>query len=271
MYAQFLSRSFKSVGSVRNYVQGVKLLHLLRGLPFPHFSNTEFKLVLRGISRLNPHTPRQPLPITPPVLLRMLEVLDLNTPLHATLWCCFLLAFYLFARKSNMVPPSKSAFDPKKHLRRGDIVESEAGVLVCIRWSKTIQFGERVLHIPLVAVPGSPLCPSAAVQRMRRLVAGSRSGPAFLIPSVEGVVSLTHASFTTFLRQILNQAGYTAAAYSGHSFRRGGATWAFSSGVPGELIRMHGDWHSEAYLRYLEYSVKTKLMVTSKMTAQYRN
>lgn len=260
VYAQFLSRSFKSVNSIRNYIQGVKLMHLLAGLPFPHLGQLELKLVLRGISRLNPYTPHQPLPITPPVLLKMFAVMNLSIPIHATLWCCFLMAFYLFARKSNTF---KFSFDPKNHLRRGDLRLGEAGVLVTIRWSKTIQCAERVLLIPLVAVPNSPLCPVAAFRRMFKLVPGRKSGPAFLVPVLAGLESLTHVSFTRYLHEILNKAGYVASAYSGHSFHRGGATWAFSSGVPGELIRLHGDWHSDAYLRYLEYSVATKLTVTA--------
>ena len=52
---------------------------------------------------------------------------------------------------------------------------------------------------------------------------------------------------------------------SGHSFRRGGATWAFSANVPSELIKEHGDWLSEAYLRYLNFNLEERLVVTLKM------
>ena len=31
--------------------------------------------------------------------------------------------------------------------------------MITIQWSKTIQFGERTLVIPLVFIPDSPLCP----------------------------------------------------------------------------------------------------------------
>ena len=47
------------------------------------------------------------------------------------------------------------------------------------------------------------------------------------------------------------------------SFRRGGATFAFKAGVPFELIRLHGDWHSDAYLRYLKFDMTQKLSVTN--------
>jgi len=41
-------------------------------------------------------------------------------------------------------------------------------------------------------------------------------------------------------------------SYSPHSFRRGGATFAFEAKVPSELIKAQGDWCSDCYLIYLE-------------------
>ena len=43
--------------------------------------------------------------------------------------------------------------------------------------------------------------------------------------------------------------------YSSHSFRRGGATWAFKCGVSAELIQLQGDWKSDAYKLYLKYGL----------------
>ena len=57
----------------------------------------------------------------------------------------------------------------------------------------------------------------------------------------------------------------SAGCYTGHSFRRGGATYAFRSGVPGELIQVMGDWKSDAYKRYFDFSFDTMLSVSSRM------
>jgi hypothetical protein len=40
--------------------------------------------------------------------------------------------------------------------------------------------------------------------------------------------------------------------FSTHSFRRGGASWAFTAEVPTELIQLYGDWRSDAYKKYLK-------------------
>ena len=40
-------------------------------------------------------------------------------------------------------------------------------------------------------------------------------------------------------------------AYSSHSLRRDGASWAIQCGIPSDIIKLMGDWKSDAYLRYL--------------------
>ena len=50
-----------------------------------------------------------------------------------------------------------------------------------------------------------------------------------------------------------------ASLLTGHSFRRGGATWAFQAGLPGELIQISGDWASDAYKQYLEFTITNKI------------
>ena len=266
-YAQFLSRSFSSVQSIKNYLSGLKLVHVLMGLQFPHLSHFELRLVLKGLKTLNPFIPRQALPITPSIMLDMFRVLDTDTPFGASLWCAFVLALWLFARKSNIVPPSNNKFDKSKHLCRRDLILGPNEVLVYLKWSKTNQSRDRYVLIPLVKVPSSPLCPWSAVKNMVDRVPSQPDSPAFLVPSHKGLVSLTHSSFTSQLRQCLGRAGHNPRGYSGHSFRRGGASFALSCGVPGELIRTHGDWKSQCYLRYLDSSVQDRARVSQMMAA----
>ena len=47
----------------------------------------------------------------------------------------------------------------------------------------------------------------------------------------------------------------------------GGASWAFAAEVPTELIQLYGDWKSDAYKRYLKFSLDDKISVAEKMTA----
>ena len=262
-YIVFLSISFKSVQSVKNYVHAIKIVHLVKSIPFPDLSSFSFKLLYKGLTRQSKHTPKQALPITPPILVQIHSILDLSSPLHTTLWSSFLLSFFLFARKSNMVPQSPSKFDPDKHLMRKDISVCKSGMIVTIKWSKNIQCSERRLRIPIAAVPGSCLCPLRAYINMCTMVPAASNSPAFVVPSHRPLTTVTHYTFTSSLRGFLSQLSFNPGAYSGHSFRRGGATWAFQSGVPGELIQLHRDWRSEAYKLYLKVSLDKKWSVTA--------
>lgn len=266
-YAQFLSRSFKSVNSIKNYLSGVKLLHLYLDDDYPKFDEFQLKLTLKGLARMNPHCPKQALHITPQILLRIFELLDISKPYDATFWCLFLHAFFLMFRKSNLVPNSVKQFDERKQLCRKNIkYDRSKGMLIFdICWSKTIQCGERTLYIPLVEIPNSSLCPVKAYINMITLIPAENESPAFCILKGKLLVPVTYYLFQNVLRKLIKEIGEDPKQYSSHSFRRGGATWAFSSNIPSELIQLYGDWSSDAYKTYLKFSLKDKISVAIKM------
>jgi hypothetical protein len=59
---------------------------------------------------------------------------------------------------------------------------------------------------------------------------------------------LTHRLFVNTLRYCLNKIGVDPSKFSGHSFQRGGATFARRIGVPPLLIELMGNWSSDAYM-----------------------
>ncbi|XP_078682292.1 uncharacterized protein LOC144916787 [Branchiostoma floridae x Branchiostoma belcheri] len=253
-YAQFLSRSLRSVQTIRIYLHGVKQLHLFHDLTPPD-TTFDLKLVLMSLDRHSTHVPVQKLPITPAVLLRLHPLLDLSRPLHATLWAVFTIAFFTLLRKSNLVPKTPSTFDPAKHLTRDAITITDDGLVVRVTWSKTIQFRNKVLLLPVAAIPAHPLCPRRAYLHMCSVIHAPPTSPAFLVPRAgAGFVPLTHDSLVKHLKTLLEHAGLPAAQYSGHSFRRGGATFAWRCGADPQLIKFLGDWASDAFEVYLDSS-----------------
>ena len=72
---------------------------------------------------------------------------------------------------------------------------------------------------------------------------------------------ITYAEFSRFRRLVVVRAGYDSAGFSSHSFRCGGATWAFKQGVPEHLIKVQGDWALEAFRSYLDISEDLHLSV----------
>ena len=263
LFAQFLSRSFKSDSSVRNYISGVKALHTLLALPFPA-TGSELRLVLRGIRRLKSRPPHQAAPITLSLLKDFFSLLDLTQPIDSVFWCLFLMAFYTLARKSNLVASSIAGRRrPNKQILRSDVQLSSAGLLVTFRWTKTMQDGSRPLVVPCVAVPGSILCPVQAFSNMLDRVPAPSHGAAFVLPHKHGVRPVTYKDFMLVLRCLIASLGLDPSKFSSHSFRHGGTTFAYRSGVPDQLIKVQGDWASDAYTRYLHHSLDSRLVVAS--------
>lgn len=220
-----------------------------------------------GIARNALHTPRRAPPVTPSILLSISHVLAFEGDLRlSTLFCAFLFTFYLMARVANIVPKSATSFDPRRHLTRGDVAVTSHGLIVTFKCTKTIQFGERCLHIPLLRIVDSPLCPVSIYLCMIRLVPTRHSCPVFLLSAPIGLVPLTKRSCVSYFHSCLVAAGISnAQSFRGHSFRRGAASWAFSCGVPGELIQLYGDWSSDAYKIYLEFSLESKLALANQL------
>ncbi len=78
LFAQMLCRSFKCVQTVKNYVSGVKLMHILLNKSCQAFDNLKFKLAVRGMTWLKSYQPKQALPITAKLLLQIYHLLEFN-------------------------------------------------------------------------------------------------------------------------------------------------------------------------------------------------
>ena len=230
-----------------------------------------FQLALRGSKRLLGTAPFRKLPITPKLLLSMARLFNLGNPLHAAMWALFLVAFFSFLRKSNLVTDSLSATSDKLP-RRCDFVLAPKGAFLQIRATKTIQFKQRILSIPLPFIPNSPLCPVAALINHFRLNRLASSDFLFSVKSSPSLTPrpITYRNFASFLSKVITMLDLDSQSFSPHSFRRGGASFAFECNVPAELIKFQGDWSSDAYSVYLEMSSSQKRLAVNSMASRIR-
>ena len=233
------------------------------------FDSVHLHLTLLGLSRLKPHQPRRAAPITPEILLQIHACLDLSQPKHAAFWALFLFAFFTFSRKSNLVPNKVPIPRYSHHITRADIRITESAMVASFRSSKTNQYADRVHVVPVLSLPGSPLCPVQAFRHMVRLCPAASSAPAFVLPSGRASYRcITYPMYNAFIKDAISAIGLRPSAFSSHSFRRGGATFAFQAKVPAELIKSTGDWKSSAYLLYLDLSFQDKVRVSSAMLSR---
>ena len=160
--------------------------------------------------------------------------------------------FFALLRRANVLPPSEG-HNPSKHLCRNDITFHPWGMMLRIKWTKTIQFKERCLDIPIARFTGNPLCPVTATFHAFSATQGAPScGPAFVLPFGNSFKPLLASKFVRRIRQLLVVCNVNPTSFSGHSFRRGGATWAYQVGIPVDMIRILGDWKSNAYTHYIK-------------------
>ena len=118
--------------------------------------------------------------MTPQILREIYTFLDMSKSDDITFWYLCLFMFFLMVRKSNSVPISVEELYPSKQPIRQDVKVFQDVLVVLIKWSKTNQFGSRLLQVPLVAIPESVLCPVLAFKNMIRATPALVHDPAFV-------------------------------------------------------------------------------------------
>ena len=109
------------------------------------------------------------------------------------------------------------------------------------------------MKIPIPVLKNNVLCPVSAVKDLFESVGSVENNAPLFSFKVKGQLKMiTHSSFVNALKKVLEVCGINSSEYSGHSFLRGGASHAFKCNIPAALIKIQGDWKSNAYLRYID-------------------
>ena len=238
-------------------MSGVRHLHL----EFDHTPQTSdyhFTSVLKGIEVTKGKIPKQKLPITTDILKALHAHLDLTDSFYLCFWAACLVGFFTFARKATLLTKTQTSHCCRRDLCRRDFTFDGKSAMLRIKHTKTMQTFSRELIIPLPVIEGSILCPVTALLRSLLLSKQPPAAALFSYKTGESTMPLTHSAFSNTLSSVLQQAGYDCKEYSGHSLRRGGATFALSCGLPTEVIKAQGDWASNAYERYTNTSLELR-------------
>ena len=184
------------------------------------------------------------------------------------MWALFLVVLFSFLCKSNLVVENTHIVSSVKVLRHSHLTLSEHTASLHIFATKTIQFAQHSLNIPLPVIPSLILCPVAALHTHLKLNQVPASAPLFSVrvSGSETFQAITYSQFSHFLARSLMAIGANSSAFSPHSFRRGGATFNFERGLPPELLKLHRDWCSDACLFYLEMTDHQKRAAVTAMT-----
>ena len=213
-----------------------------------------------AIRRQLRHVVIQAEPITREMLINIAPLVDPNDGKQLAIWVSILFGFHLFLRKSNLVPETRQ-HDHYCQLSRADIRYSKGVMVVNIKWSKTNQFGNKPLNLPMVLNTNSSICPVKWCLTLVQKSQGKYFHNLFsFVNDKNEVTPVTYRDLTLQMRAWLTQSGIKDVnKFTSHSLRRGGATHAFKKGVPELSIKNLGGWASTAYKRYIDENVETRL------------
>ncbi len=244
LYATWLARSMKYT-SIINYLSGLNYYLRLNNSPSINYKEFVLHSTLTGIRRVKGDAPRQAVPILPAMLRRMFSHLY-DTAGHTAWRAAVLCSFRALLRKSQ-VTLSDSV------LSRGDFQFFGWGMLITIRRTKTIQFQQRVLRIPVASCNDTQLCAVYWTKRHFHELPAKPQDPAFRLPALGvGSTPLTYRIYQDTLKCFAEEAGLDPLLVSSHSLRRGGCTYLAMCGASLEELRVRGDWSSEAIFAYLQ-------------------
>ena len=244
MFMELMSNT-STYGHCKNVLSSVKYIHTAMGHEFPT-NNFGLEATLQGIKRRLKGTPLFVLPIDPTILRRMYKHINIEKVQDLSLWCSILVAFYCLFRKANVVPKD-SDFDPDCVLKRSDVVidNESRNILIYVNFSKTNQYQRSFHVIPIPANDDPALDLFRHMKKLFSTVTVPESSPAFMFSNSSYI---NYRSFTTRLKTLLAKAGLEPALYSGHSFRRGGASHLYGIGGSTLMVQVLGDLRSQIYL-----------------------
>ena len=189
-FMEFLHCNNLSPDHIANYMAALRAFHIVSALQTDSFQDKRIPLFLKALKIQAPLK----IPVRSHVNVQLLSsiiVLCDSFPHSHIFKPLYLLCYFSFLRLSNILPHTTTSFDPTRQLAKADFVSVQQGAVLFIKWSKTMQDRKQAVTIPLPNLGTSPLCPTAALHQMIKLVPADSNDPLFLMPRTSTIVPLT--------------------------------------------------------------------------------
>ena len=228
-------------------------MHVCKGLEPVRLSNPILKATLEGIGRSLGKGQNGKDPLLPEDLVKLSNVVDLQSGWEVMLFTCILFLFRTLLRVSHVVTS-------KHTLLKSDVTFNDKGFLVRVVSSKTLKKGDEIVYLPVVFAKIKSVCAVSWLVRFLHQVPKLDGEPLF---SFEGK-GLTYNSFSRGLSKLLLRAGVVG-NFASHSLRRGGATHMSMSGCSVAEVKERGRWKSNCVFMYIRQPLAYKIKVEEKV------
>ena len=112
------------------------------------------------------------------------------------------------------------------------------------------------------------MCPTRALLAyLQRTLSLPATAPLFALPTAGRWDAVPYAWMLQRLKTAMAAAGLDAANYAAHSFRRGGATFAYLAGLDDQMIMALGDWKSPVWREYVEVQTAQRAAASQRLAA----
>ena len=251
--------------SIRNTMSGVKHFWASAGANFDVSSWHVYHQVLKGL-RKHSGTPMRKHLISSDDRISMFKGFA-DTSFANALKACILIAWWGMLRKSNVTADNINPSASTHCIARADVEVMQQQYMLRVRVcsSKTNQYRERAVELLLHGHKGHPLDPVGAWQKHAASSPLPATAHAFDFIEAGKQHPLQYDVLRKALKHCFEAICGSTATVSSHSLRRGGATFAWHSGVRDILIQAHGDWKSMCYRDYIDASVDARLSTTKRM------
>ena len=258
MFSRYLANGVTAYGTVKGYISTIKKCHELAEIPFPEKCNI-LRHHMMSIRRELAKPVSKAAPITPTLLVEIYSKVDKNDIVQVTCYAGLVIGFTLFLRKSNLVPETRAAFDPKEQLTLADVGRMGYLYVFSITWCKSNQYRNRDLLVPIIPANHQVVCCEAWTKYLLWQNRKFQQGPLIGYPKGEDLVPITYRLLARQLKSWISMTGRQPDDYTLHGLRRGGANHALSTGICGEDLKLMGDWASDAYLEYIDLTLERRV------------
>ena len=247
-FIQYLAGYLNSPLSIKNTIGALSTAFKQSSWDPSPFSSYAVQTALRSLDINMRYIPIGKRPITLPEVESVITYLAQKVQ-DPTLVCAISFAYVGMFRQSNLAPQTSAAFDATRQFTRADARVISDGIIILLKWSKTIQAYRDATTVYLPRMPASVLCPVRAYTEMvAQRPTLSPADPLLMFPNRR---PMSIGYLNRRWRQALHAIGLPVGALKLHSLRRGAATMVWQSGMVKDIDLMtHGTWATPAWRAY---------------------
>lgn len=227
--------------TIKNILSGIRAWHIANGFDF-HRSE---RLTILARSTVNTQSTPPRKPVTLDMLHILLDNLSHQNPKDCAVLACALLAFWGLARLGELLPIASTGSLSRLPNKQAFLPSVNDSFVLNLPWTKTKGWqGQQIIIGP----QEKPFDPIHMMKLHLSLNFSVPSDTLFSFSSPTGPSTLDKQLFLSRCNSIWSLHGFSHT--TGHSFRIGGATHLLSCGINPDIIRTHGRWTSDSFLRY---------------------